>query len=240
MINTIKKAIIKLGVFTAAFMAAVLISAVSFNEVKADAAQKTDGTDQGYPESSIDKAAKKLKKRPSSYKTKGKTMKKAPAPESGENTNTGNNEKGEYVEDDLKLLSAIIYCEAGSMTEDARIAVANVIINRANSTTAWGHVNTIREVIYDDKWGVQFTPIKGNPSLIDQAMEIYDNMASYKGTWKYKQMENSISSAKKALDGEKAIPDTYMYFNGSIESSQKKCEEKGRSYMIIDGHIYFE
>ena len=125
------------------------------------------------------------------------------------------------------------------MSEDARIAVANVIINRANSKTDWGHVNTIKEVIYDEKWGVQFTPIKRNPSLIDQAMEIYDNMESYKGNWKYTQMENSISSAKKALDGEMAIPETYMFFNGSIESSRKKCEEKGRSYIIIDGHIYF-
>ena len=37
-----------------------------------------------------------------------------------------------YTEAELRLMSGIIYCEAGSMGESARIAVANVIINRAN------------------------------------------------------------------------------------------------------------
>ena len=145
-----------------------------------------------------------------------------------------------YTEAELRLMSGIIYCEAGSMSEPARIAVANVIINRVNSKTDWGHVNTIKEVIYDDKWGVQFSPIKGSPSTLDQAMAIYDNLEDYKGTWRYDQMKNCIDSAKKAFCGEKAIPDSYMYFNGSIESSKNKCESKGRSYMIIDHHIYFE
>ena len=169
--------------------------------------------------------------------------------ETGKDTDTGteNDDKASeinwndnYTEAELRLMSGIIYCEAGSMSEPARIAVANVIINRVNSKTDWGHVNSIKEVIYDDKWGVQFSPIKGNPSSLDQAMEIYDNLEDYKGTWRYDQMKNCISSAKKAFCGEKAIPDSYMYFNGSIESSKKKCESKGRSYMIIDHHIYFE
>ncbi|MBO4510835.1 MAG: cell wall hydrolase [Lachnospiraceae bacterium] len=145
-----------------------------------------------------------------------------------------------YTEAELRLMSGIIYCEAGSMSEPARIAVANVIINRANSKTDWGHVNTIKEVIYDQKWGVQFSPIKGSPSSLDQAMDIYDHLEDYKGNWKYDQMQNCITAAKKAFSGEKAIPDTFMYFNGSIESSKKKCEEKGRNYLIIDHHIYFE
>ena len=229
----LKKAIIRTGSFAAAFMAAVLLLTICIGGISANAAQNSEDSSGSYPSSSIDEAASKLKKVPGKYKPKGKKLKKA-TPEKSKPV-----ESGEYNEEDLRLLSAIIYCEAGSMSEEARIAVANVIINRANSTTDWGHVNTIKEVIYDEKWGVQFTPIKGNPSLIDQAFEIYDNMDSYKGDWKYKQMENSISSAKKALDGEKVIPDTYMYFNGSIEASKEKCEKKGKSYIVIDGHIYF-
>lgn len=145
-----------------------------------------------------------------------------------------------YTEAELRLMSGIIYCEAASMSEPARIAVANVIINRADSKTDWGHVNTIEEVIYDQKWGVQFSPINGSPSTLDQAMDIYDHLEDYKGNWKYDQMKNAIDSAKKAFSGEKAIPDTFMYFNGSIESSKAKCEAKGKDYMVIDHHIYFE
>ena len=145
-----------------------------------------------------------------------------------------------YTEEELRLMSGIIYCEAGSMGESARIAVANVIINRANSKTDWGHVNTIKEVIYDQKWGVQFSPIKGSPSSLDQAMDLYDHIEDYKGTWQYDQMQNSIAAAKKAFSGEKVIPDSFMYFNGSIESSKAKCEAKGKEYIIIDHHIYFE
>lgn len=145
-----------------------------------------------------------------------------------------------YTEAELRLMSGIIYCEAGSMGESARIAVANVIINRANSKTDWGHVNTIKEVIYDQKWGVQFSPIKGSPSSLDQAMDLYDYIEDYKGTWQYDQMQNSIAAAKKAFSGEKVIPDSFMYFNGSIESSKAKCEAKGKDYIIIDHHIYFE
>lgn len=145
-----------------------------------------------------------------------------------------------YTEAELRLMSGIIYCEAGSMGESARIAVANVIINRANSKTDWGHVNTIKEVIYDQKWGVQFSPIKGSPSSLDQAMDLYDHIEDYKGTWQYDQMQNSIAAAKKAFSGEKVIPDSFMYFNGSIESSKAKCEAKGKDYIMIDHHIYFE
>jgi spore germination cell wall hydrolase CwlJ-like protein len=145
-----------------------------------------------------------------------------------------------YTEEELRLMSGIIYCEAGSMGESARVAVANVIINRANSKTDWGHVNTIKEVIYDQKWGVQFSPIKGSPSSLDQAMDLYDHIEDYKGTWQYDQMQNSIAAAKKAFSGEKVIPDSFMYFNGSIESSKAKCEAKGKDYIMIDHHIYFE
>lgn len=126
------------------------------------------------------------------------------------------------------------------MGEPARIAVANVILNRARDKKNWGHVSTIYEVIYDQKWGVQFSPINGSPSSLDKAMEIYDNLEDYKGDWKYDQMINCISSAKKAFSGEKSVPDNFMYFNGSIESSKEKCEENGRDYIIYDHHIYFE
>ena len=231
------KAVKKTRIFAATLLVAVLVFCNIMPAEGVSAASKS--VDSGLPVSSIDKVASKIKDVDKYYKFKSRKP------------DTGDTEKKEektyedgdpidYSEDDLRLLSGIIYCEAGSMSEQARIAVANVIINRMNSKTDWKHVNTIREVIYDDKWGVQFSPIKGNPSSLDLAMELYDNLSDYKDKWQYKQMKNCISSAKKALNGEKAIPDSFMYFNGSIESSKEKCESKGKDYIVIDHHIYFE
>ena len=213
---------------------------------------------KGLAVSSIDKIALKLKNSEKYYKAASRIVKEKDNSDDGNKNESENGSKdvsGEennisssdgsgwnenYSEEDLRLMSSIIYCEAGSMGEPARIAVANVIINRAKDNKNWGHVSTVYEVIYDQKWGVQFSPITGNPSSLDKAMEIYDNLEDYKGNWKYDQMKNCISSAKKAFSGEKSIPDSFMYFNGSIESSKEKCEEGGRDYIIYDHHIYFE
>lgn len=144
-----------------------------------------------------------------------------------------------YNDNDLRYMSAIIFCEANNMSHDAQVAVANVIINRKNNTKDFGHCSTIKEVIYDDKWGVQFSPIKGSPSSMDKALELFDNVDSYKGTWRYDYMKKCIKSAKAAFSGEKAVPDSYRYFNGAIESSKAKCKASGKEYKIIDGHIYY-
>jgi len=230
----------------AVFMAAALISVMMIQNIGIRAAT----TQESELVTSLDKVMKKLKKQSKSYvsKIKKKTETKEDPKEDPQNDpkedpkDTPKEDPkipDSFTEDDLRLLSAIIYCEASDMSEEAGIAVANVILNRMRDKKNWGHVNTIREVIYDDKWGVQFTPSVGSPSLIDKALEIYDNLDSYEGKWQYRQMMKNISAAKKALAGETVIPDEYMYFNGSIESSKEKCESKGKSYIIIDHHIYF-
>ena len=66
----------------------------------------------------------------------------------------------EYIEtyynaEDLKWLSKIVTCEAGSVSFDAKIMVANVILNRRESPS---FPNTVYEVIYDNKFGIQFPP----------------------------------------------------------------------------------
>lgn len=146
-----------------------------------------------------------------------------------------------YTKSDLRYLSAIIFCEANNHTMTGMIAVANVVINRRNDTrtNGWGHVNTIKDVIYDRKWGVQFTPAYASVNSMKSALSIYDNLASYEGTWRYTAMKNAKKAAKAALTGTKVVPDNYYYFNGHIQSSKTKCYEKGWEYMIISGHIYY-
>lgn len=54
--------------------------------------------------------------------------------------------------DDLDLLAAIIYCEAGNQSYEGMVAVGAVVMNRVNSSS---FPNTISEVIYQSG---QFTP----------------------------------------------------------------------------------
>lgn len=138
---------------------------------------------------------------------------------------------------DLMFLSCIIYCEAGGMSRDAKLGVANVILNRMRNKGDWAHVNTVKKVIYDNKWGTQFSPTV-NGSL-SKALQIYKNLGEYEGTWRFDYMLNCIEAAKAAFCGEKSIPDSFLYFNGYIDSSVKKCKKAGKSYLIIEGHIYF-
>lgn len=144
-----------------------------------------------------------------------------------------------YSKSDLRLMACIIYCEAMDMGHDAQVAVGNVVINRMNSDH-WAHCTTIKEVIYDKKWGVQFTPTSGNPSAMSIALTIYDSMdPSVCQDWQIRNMKKATESAKDVLRGCKTVPDSYEYFNGHIESSIKKCQEAGWSFMVIDRHIYY-
>jgi hypothetical protein len=86
-------------------------------------------------------------------------------------------EKPSYSEADLRLLSSLIYAEAGCESYNGMLAVANVVLNRVKSDVYW-HVNTIKEVIYDHKWSVQFAvTIKNSKtrlSMLDKALKCYD------------------------------------------------------------------
>ncbi|MBO4414818.1 MAG: cell wall hydrolase [Lachnospiraceae bacterium] len=147
-----------------------------------------------------------------------------------------------FTKKDVKLIAAIIYCEAGSQTFESKVAVANTILNRMRNTgvNEWGHVSTIYEVIYDNKWGVQFTPTKGNPSKMDEAMKLYSSMDENKyQDWQLRYMKACKEAALAALAGYKTIPDNFMYFNSHMVDSRIKCQDNGREFSLLDKHIYF-
>lgn len=140
---------------------------------------------------------------------------------------------------DLKYLSCIIYCEANSMSNEGKVAVGNVVLNRLRNTKDWSHVTTIKEVIYDRKWGVQFSPTS-NGSM-EKALKLYKSMdPEVYREWEITYMENSIEAAKQVLCGEKVVPDDFLYFNGYVTRTREKCEKAGTSYRIIEGHIYYQ
>jgi N-acetylmuramoyl-L-alanine amidase len=72
----------------------------------------------------------------------------------------------DYSYEDVHWLSRIVEAEARGETFESRLAVANVVLNRKNSTL---FPSSVREVIFDRQHGIQFTPtangsVHNNPS----------------------------------------------------------------------------
>lgn len=64
---------------------------------------------------------------------------------------------GNYNADDLYWLARIISAESRGESLDGKIAVGNVVLNRVASSD---FPDTIYGVIFDDRWGGQFEPVR--------------------------------------------------------------------------------
>lgn len=95
----------------------------------------------------------------------------------------------DYSEDDLYWLSRIISAESQGEPLEGKIAVGNVVLNRVKSSE---FPNTIYGVIFDDRWGGQFEPVRN-------------------GTIYQTPTEESILAAKLCLEGANVIGDG-LYF----------------------------
>lgn len=161
--------------------------------------------------------------------------KAATATETKATTTTKTTTEENYTKSELRLLSALVYAEAGNQSYKGKLAVANVVINRTTSKQFW-HVDTIKEVIYDDKWGVQFSVIKDNSngvSPMDRALELYDTK-KYSSDAQKKQMEQCIKAAKAALNGENNIGN-YLFFT----RYSKSIANKYPNHVVIGAHIFY-
>ncbi len=118
-----------------------------------------------------------------------------------------NTAKKDYTKDDIYWMSRIIESESGGEPQNGRVAVGNVVLNRVKSSQ---FPNTIYGVIFDKKYGVQFEPtINGS---------IY-NIPTYQ----------SVSAAKRALNGENNIGNCLYFLNPKIASS----------FWIVNNRQYF-
>ncbi len=149
-------------------------------------------------------------------------------------------QKPSYSESDLRLLACLVYSEAGSQNYNGMLAVANVVLNRVKSD-AYSHTNTIKEVIYDNKWSIQFAVTiknKSGESVLDKALKLYDSrkFTGSNAEYQKKAMNRAIKAAKAALTGSNNIGDYLCFQNKRSKSSIKK---KYSSYKIVDDHIFF-
>ena len=150
--------------------------------------------------------------------------------------------KPTYTEKELRLLASLVYCEAGNQSYEGMLAVANVVLNRVKSDVYY-HVNTIKEVIYDRQWAVQFSVTKKNSktgkSMLDKALDAYDTgkFSSKNPEAERKAMNKAIKAAKAALEGENNIG-KYMCFRMN-NSDAKRTKNKYKDHRILGDHVFY-
>ena len=99
-----------------------------------------------------------------------------------------------YNEQDLYWLSRLINAEAGNQPLDGKIAVGNVVLNRVADPSC---PDTIYGVIFDTKYGVQFS--------VTQNGMIYEE-----------PNEESIIAAKICLEGYDLVGDSIYFVNPDV------------------------
>ncbi len=171
--------------------------------IEAAAVSDTYQTQDAAPEAS--KSVKKVSKK----------AKKIRAGGAGDDDN--------YSKADLRLMSAIIYCEANMEPYAGKVGVGIVVMNRVKSSS---FPSTIKGVIYQRG---QFSPVR-NGSL-KKALERYDA-----GKFTSDREQQCIKAAKEALNGQKTVSykgktrdmSKYKYFSGYLSRAKYR----------IAGHMF--
>ncbi len=122
----------------------------------------------------------------------------------------------DYTRDDLDWLAKIVHAEAQGESLEGKVAVANVILNRIESKE---FPNSVYEVVFDRKYGVQFTPVVNGA--------IYNNPA-----------QESYKAAKQALYGKDAAGKS-LYFCNPRTSSSSWIIRNRPFYKSIGNHDFF-
>ncbi|PQQ66532.1 stalk domain-containing protein [Acetivibrio saccincola] len=118
----------------------------------------------------------------------------------------------EYTDEDLIWLARIVNVEGGRLSLDARLAIANVVLNRKESPR---FPNSIYDVIFDTNYSVQFPP------------------AHRPGFKEMVPSKECITSAKMALEGINNIGNA-LFFNNVPFKSRSVTLHK-----IIDGMYFY-
>lgn len=141
---------------------------------------------------------------------------KEEAPEKEETKKKKTSEKKKnYTKAELRLLSCLISCEAGSEPYAGKVAVGIVVVNREESSK---FPNSIKNVIYQK---YQFGPAR-NGSLA-AALKRYDS-----GKFDSASDKACIKAAKEALSGEKTVTykgkninmKGFLFFSGRVSGAR--------------------
>ena len=118
-----------------------------------------------------------------------------------------------YTNEDVLWLSRIVHVEAYDLSLEGKLGVANVVLNRVESTL---FPNTVYEVVFDDNYAIQFPP-------------------AYKsGFTEIVPMDGAVTAAKLALGGQNNV-DTCLYFNHN-PFTWKSSDDL---YTVIEGEYFY-
>ena len=123
-----------------------------------------------------------------------------------------------YTEEELDLLSRLIYSEGGTESYETKLKIGSVVMNRVSEDTNFP--DTIREVIYQkNQFSVTTTKING-VTMIDRPAD-----------------EESKRAAKEVLDyGSILPPDVQVFYaDGKCEGSWVTTREV---YEVCDGTVF--
>ena len=144
-------------------------------------------------------------------------------------TTTSDKSKKSYTNAEVKLLACLIYTEAGNQSYKGKVAVGNVIMNRVKSSK-FSHVKTVKQVIYDRKWSVQFgVTVGGSKSPLNKALNNYSKLKTKSN------MKECIKAAKSALSGSKNVVGNRLYFT----RYSKSLARSHKNYIKIGAHIFY-
>jgi N-acetylmuramoyl-L-alanine amidase len=120
-----------------------------------------------------------------------------------------------YDSEELYWLSRIISAEARGECFEGQLAVGCVVINRTEHRS---FPDTIYEVIFDDKFGVQFSP-------------------AHSGSVHKAPTESSVRAAKVCLEGFSLSDSILFFFNSSIAAGS--WITSNRTYTLTIGNHDF-
>lgn len=120
-----------------------------------------------------------------------------------------------YTADDLYWMARIISAESRGEPLKGKIAVGTVVLNRVASGE---FPNGVKSVIFDDKWGIQFTPVANGTIYNDPTAE-------------------SVLAAKLVLDGGREAGDSLYFIAPSLTTNRWVMEN--RPYVTTIGVHWF-
>lgn len=121
-----------------------------------------------------------------------------------------------YSEEDLYWLSRLVYAESRGESYEGKLAVANCVLNRVKSNE---YPNTVKGVIFDTNYGVQYQPTANGT--------IYDTPD-----------ESSIKAAKEALEGVNPVGECLFFFNPNTATNFWISENR-EFYTAIGNHHFY-
>ena len=131
------------------------------------------------------------------------------------NDSTDGETSNEVNQKDLYWLSRIINAESRGEPMTGKIAVGTVVMNRVRSSM---YPNTVYDVIFDRKFGTQFTPVASG--------SIYNEPSA-----------ESVEAAKRVLAGERTDSRILFFVNEKIATNN--WISKNRTYILTIGNHKF-